>query len=75
MSIFQSLEEGKVGLIGGVNLDGRRAGRGENLRCCRAQGKDVCGMGSSLMSKDILKRTSVGGSLTTINGVRGEILF
>lgn len=45
MGIIKSLKEGKIGLVGGVDLNGRRAGRGEDLSCCSAYGKDVCGMG------------------------------
>ena len=45
MSIVECLKEGKVWLVRGVDLDGRRAGRGKDLRCCGAQRKDVCWMG------------------------------
>lgn len=45
MSILKGLKERKVGLVGGVDLDGGRAGRREDLRCSSAERKDVCGMG------------------------------
>ncbi len=34
VSILEGLKEGIVGLVGGMDLDGRRAGGGEDLRCC-----------------------------------------
>ena len=45
VSAVESLKERIVGLVGGVDLNGRRAGRGEDLSCCSTQGKDVGSMG------------------------------
>ena len=45
MGIVESLKERKFGGVGGVDLDGRRAGRGEDLRCCGAHGKNIRRMG------------------------------